>query len=105
MSDKMRIEEQDDVIVITCKGDLDAFYAEEFKEKALASVADKEKDILFDASELTYIDSTGLGALIAIYNVQRQKGRGLKVIHVPETVEKLFRITRLNEVFGIGEKS
>ena len=31
MSDKMRIEQKDDVIVITCKGDLDAFYAEEFK--------------------------------------------------------------------------
>lgn len=105
MSDKMRIEQQDGVIVITCKGDLDAFYAEEFKEKALASVANEEKDILFDASELTYIDSTGLGALIAIYNVQRQKGRGLKVIHAPETVEKLFRITRLDEVFGIGSAS
>ncbi len=105
MSDKMCIEKRDDAIVITCEGDLDAFYADEFKEKTLAAVTNEEKDILFDASRLTYIDSTGLGALIAIYNVQRQKGRALKVIHVPETVEKLFRITRLDEVFGIGEKS
>ena len=42
MSDKMRIEEKDDVIVITCKGDLDAFYAEEFKEKALSLLASME---------------------------------------------------------------
>lgn len=104
MNDKMRTEIREDCIVIFCEGDLDAFYADEFKEKALAVVAKEDKDILFDASKLSYIDSTGLGALIAIYNVQKKRGRKIRVIHVPESVEKLFRITRLDEVFGIGGK-
>jgi anti-anti-sigma factor len=52
---------------------------------------------VLDLSELDFMDSTGLRLLIAADSRAREDGRRLTIIKGPEPVQRVFRITRLEE--------
>ena len=65
--------------------------------KALATGG--EKKILLNLAEVTYIDSGGLGALVRSQTAAlAQEGR-IKLLHVPDKVNALLRITKLQGPF------
>lgn len=51
--------EMNGIFIISVKGKIDAFTAEEFKQTVLKTTPNKDK-ILFDCSELNYISSAGI---------------------------------------------
>ena len=54
--------------------------------------------LALDLSAVSFIDSTGLGAIIALRKALPDGGE-LAVCGASESVENLFRLTRLNKVF------
>ena len=69
------------------------------REDILLMIKDGEKDFLLNFENCKFIDSTGLGVLVAIYKRTSEKGGSLKLKSVNEQVMKLFRLTRLDKVF------
>ena len=59
--------------------------------------------IILNLGEVTYLDSVGLGTLIAGYTSARNAGGDLKLLHLPRGVQQLLQITRLSTVFEIYE--
>jgi anti-sigma B factor antagonist len=57
--------------------------------------------VVVDLSWLSFIDSTGLGALVAGRNEAQQGGATLRLVCKSERMLKLFRITGLDAVFDI----
>lgn len=88
--------------VIT-RGDLDIFSSNIFRDEMLAAWSDEKSDIHIDGSELQYIDSTGLGAFISLYNKMKQDGNEIFLKNLKPNIQKLFVITDLDEVFHIGD--
>jgi anti-sigma B factor antagonist len=62
-----------------------------------------QKRIILNLGEVTYLDSAGLGTLIAGYTSARNAGGDLKLLHLPGGVQHLLQITRLSTVFDIHE--
>ncbi|MBE6070563.1 MAG: STAS domain-containing protein [Clostridium butyricum] len=58
-------------------------------------------DFIFDFSQCDFIDSTGLGALVSIYKKCAEKNGSVKLKSLNPDVDKLFKLTRLNNVFEI----
>ena len=56
---------------------------------------------VINLSKVTYINSTGLGVLIAGYNDYKQRSGQIKLCHVSESIENVFVITKLTSVFDI----
>ena len=52
---------------------------------------------MLDLRNLAFMDSTGLRLLIAADTRARQQGRRLTIVKGPEPVQRVFRITRLEE--------
>ena len=73
----------------------------EFRTKINKLIEEGNKDFIFDFSECTFIDSTGLGALVSIYKKCAEKGGSIKLKALSTEVEKLFKLTRLDKVFQI----
>ena len=73
----------------------------EFRTKINKLIEEGNKDFIFDFSECTFIDSTGLGALVSIYKKCAEKGGSIKLKALNPEVEKLFKLTRLDKVFQI----
>jgi anti-sigma B factor antagonist len=59
------------------------------------------KKILLNLGDVTYIDSTGLGALVSASTSVRRQGGELKLLNLTNKVEDLMQITKLYTVFDV----
>lgn len=64
-------------------------------------IEEGDKEFIFDFEQCDFIDSTGLGALVAIYKKCTEKGGSIKLKSLKPDVEKLFKLTRLDKIFEI----
>lgn len=88
---------------IHLSGDLDINVVENFKNEILEKYKALDKDIVFDFSELKYIDSTGIGAIMTVYKSAKDKSKTLIINNANRNIYKLFKITKLTELFNMGE--
>jgi anti-sigma B factor antagonist len=56
--------------------------------------------VVIDLREVTFLDSTGIGALVAISNAAHDKDVPLVLRSVPERIAKLLKITGLEHAFA-----
>lgn len=64
-------------------------------------VAKGEKLILLNLAEVHYIDSSGLGELVAAFTSVRNQGGALKLLKLTRKVHDLLQITKLYTVFEV----
>jgi len=88
------------VIVKPLERRLDADSSRYFKEKMAEIINQGEAQILLNLSEVQFIDSSGLGALLSLLRQLGERGN-LMLCGIAENVMNLFRLTRLNRVFQI----
>jgi anti-sigma B factor antagonist len=72
-----------------------------FKEKLKSLIGDGHLHVIMDLSNVGFVDSQGLGALISCLKVLRQSDGSLTVTNLSESVEAVLRITRLIRVFDV----
>lgn len=53
--------------------------------------------MVLDLSKLTFLDSTGLRCIVTADERAREQGRRVVIVRGPETVQRVFSITRLDE--------
>jgi anti-sigma B factor antagonist len=80
-------------------GDLDLYTAGSLREALVADADSSDELLVVDLSEVDFLDSTGMGALVAAHQARR---RGIAVICPQPRLRKLFRITALDEAMPIG---
>ena len=81
-----------------------AIYVEEaatLRETLLIYVDNGHNSFLIDFSAVDYIDSSGLGTLVAIQKRARQHDGGVTITGLQGLVRDLFELTRLTKVFDI----
>ncbi|MDR0569781.1 MAG: STAS domain-containing protein [Clostridiales Family XIII bacterium] len=84
---------------VKLRGDVDIANAADFRAALREAYFEKPADIIIDASELSYIDSTGLGVIIGAYGRMRDKGHGILIENPKANVKKLLNITSLDKIF------
>ena len=87
-------------------GEIDIYTASKFKEEVLENFNSNKTDIVIDGKNLSYIDSTGLGALISILKKLKEENFKIYLSNVKSNIRKIFDITELDKLFIIrGEDS
>ncbi|QFS84449.1 Putative anti-sigma factor antagonist [Roseivivax sp. THAF40] len=87
--------------VITVKADrIDAAVALEFKDAMRAACDAAGPRVLLDLSAVTFIDSSGLGAIVAAMK-QLESGQQLELAALNPLVDTVFRLTRMDTIFRI----
>jgi anti-sigma B factor antagonist len=84
--------------VLQPTGRLNMVAAPALKSMIADSVAQGRDRIVVDFSDVVFIDSSGLGALIAGLKATRQAGGDLRIAQVPEQVMTVLRLTNLDRV-------
>ncbi|HKR66603.1 MAG TPA: STAS domain-containing protein [Thermoanaerobaculia bacterium] len=59
--------------------------------------------ILLDLSQVTTIDSSGIGELVGSYTTVTNRGGKLKLLHLPAKLNELLHVTQLITVFEVYE--
>lgn len=93
--------QQDRPNVLPLKGEIDLHVSPVVTASLTAMIEQKPERMVIDLSDVTYIDSAGLAALIqAMQKVEAYGGKFL-LAGLQETVRSIFEISRLDQVFRI----
>jgi anti-sigma B factor antagonist len=60
-----------------------------------------QKSILLNLGDVNYIDSSGLGELVAAYTTAKNHGAELKLLNLSKKVHDLLQLTKLYTVFDV----
>jgi anti-anti-sigma factor len=90
-------EERDGIAHLALRGELDLSSVPK-AEEALKRVEDQAPEVIvLDLGGLTFLDSTGLRMVVTADQRAREQERRLAVVRGPESVQRVFSITRLDE--------
>jgi anti-sigma B factor antagonist len=90
-------------IVLSFRGELDIEARDSFESVVLAAIPTAQAVIL-DLGDLTFCDSSGLALFITATEKAAEEGTVLTFRNVHPTVERVFRITGLDQVLDIAEE-
>ena len=62
-----------------------------------------QKKILLNLGDITYIDSSGIGELVAAFTSVRNQGGDMKLLHLTKKMNDLLQITKLYTVFDVRD--
>lgn len=74
-----------------------------FRQAIGGLVADGHRRVLLDLRHVPYIDSSGIGELVAALKNIRASGGDLKLLNLTPKVRTLLEITRLYSIFDVKE--
>ncbi|HEY9697101.1 MAG TPA: STAS domain-containing protein [Trichocoleus sp.] len=89
------------VRVVQPTGILDGTQANEFRDAISDSLNAGEKCILVDLQEVTFMDSSGLAALITAVRLVQSAGGKLHICSPNQQIRMLFELTSMDRVFLI----
>lgn len=75
--------------------------ASALRETIRGLVAKEQKKIILNLSEVSYIDSSGIGELVSGFTTVTNHGGVLKLLGLTKRVQDLLQITKLYTVFDI----
>jgi anti-sigma B factor antagonist len=102
MSFKAVSREVGDVAVIDMDGRITLGEGSELLRELIGkNLGSGHKKIVMNLAGINYIDSTGLGELVAGYRQVKSQGGELKLLNLNKKVSDLLQITRLYAVFDI----
>jgi len=102
MTMKMTNSEVDGVSVVKLDGRI--VLGEEsnsLREKLKSLVSDGKKKIVLDLADVKYIDSSGLGVLVAAHVSAKNQGASVRLCHLGEKFHDLLQMTKLLTVFDV----
>jgi len=94
--------DHDGKAVLTLVGELDMAAAAAVRS-ALTEAVGAGDDVVVDLTELGFIDSSGLAALLAAHKAATQAGRSVTLRGVQGNVKRTIAIAGLSEVFVIEQ--
>ena len=90
-----------DCAVLQVTGEIDVYTAAILRERIRDLAAKGAVHIIADLSRVDFLDSTGLGAVVAAYKRVRAHDGHLKLVATAPRVKRVFEITNLNRVVPI----
>src|SRR5437016_5144421 len=87
--------------VLQLEGEIDLHVSPEVAESLRTMIAKKPTTLVVDLAKVTYLDSSGLAVLIEGMQNVREYGGKFALANVQESVQHIFDLARLDQVFQI----
>ncbi len=71
------------------------------REQVKSLLAANKKKIVLNMANVTYIDSAGLGTLVASFHSARSQGATLKLANLGDKFREVLQVTKLLTVFEV----
>ncbi len=98
----IKYHETDMSLVINLEGEMTASNSISIREEITGQMEQNEKNLLINLEDVSYVDSTGLGLLVALHATLRSSNKKMAIIGVSNTeIKKLFAVTQLSKFFKI----
>ncbi len=93
-----------DFCILTLAGEVDLDVVDDLLQLGrLGLDAVGVKTLVLDLADVTFMDSTGIGALMQLRNTADSHSRSLLLANVPKAVHRILELTALDSMFGVGD--
>lgn len=98
---KLSTRTLDGIVIVDCAGRIvfgeESAHLRDTVKKLIA----EQKRLVLNLSGVTYIDSGGLGTLVALYTTARNLGGSVKLANLTQRVGDLLQVTKLVTIFDV----
>jgi anti-anti-sigma factor len=103
----VELREAGDVVIVDLKGKLTAGLGDQILRDTIDELlAEDKRKILVNLSEVTFLDSAGVGELVAGLRTAKRFGAALKLLNASERVRSTLYMARLLPIFEMyGEEA
>jgi anti-sigma B factor antagonist len=101
---KINTREVEGVTVVDVSGRITLGEETSTLRKTVRDLIDKgKKKIVLNLADVSYIDSSGVGELVASYTAVRKAGGELKLLNLTKKVHDLLQVTKLYTIFDVKD--
>ena len=94
----LKSEKNGEETSVHCSGRINSTTSD-LLQKTIRTLIPKTRHIVLDLSGVSYIDSSGLGAIVSIYLAVSRAGGKLKISNAQPRIRDLLQVTKLSAVF------
>ena len=98
---KLDLQEKGDVSILVLDGQLAAGGDEMFREAIDTLLSSNRTKILVDFTEVTFMDSVGIGELVSSFRTVKRFGGALKILKPSKTIQDTLSLTQLLPIFEV----
>jgi anti-sigma B factor antagonist len=98
---EIQLEEKEGYNIVTPIGELDVYTVPLFRKVVLKLEGGRKHDLILDMTKVTFVDSSGLGALIETYQKARSADGDIAYIIDNPRILKILKLVDLDKVFRI----
>ncbi len=104
MTNKISFKVTDGLLIIKFEGDLDNMATYQYKTKLCEVIKlNQFNKVIIDLSNVTFIDSSGIGLLLGRYNQISQYGGNLVLCGINKHIKKTIQISGIASIIDIYE--
>jgi len=99
----LNLERNGRVLTVQIAGELDLSTSPAFRERIEAELGQNQEiqHLILDFKETSFIDSSGLGAILGRYKSMAQRNGKVSAVNVPPHLQRLFELSGLLKVMAI----
>ncbi len=103
---ELTVESQEDSLSVVGfpRMELDVSNSLEFR-RAMDPVLQSRKNVVLDMTNVSFVDSSGIGVMVYILKRLAADGKSLKLAGVTHRVRKMFCVVQMHKLFDIYEDS
>ncbi len=86
---------------LALEGRIDVVRAGQLRQEAIAFAAAHDNNLVLDLQQVTFIDSSGLGAIVGTFQTLRQAGGHLYLYGIQPSVQMVIELVGLDQVLPV----
>ena len=95
----MQAKVKGNTLIMIITGDVDHHSSESIKQIADKRIMENNiRNIIFDFSRSTFMDSSGIGVMIGRYKLVNMAGGRIAAVNINPTIDRIFVISGLNKI-------
>lgn len=91
-------------LIVSVTGELDQHNASYLREQTDLKITHSNiKNLVFDFTNLDFMDSSGIGVIIGRYKLMRTMGGKVQIVVKKQSVKKILELSGIRKIVGIYE--
>jgi len=98
---EVKLKTKNGVLLVELQEEIDLFHANKLKLYFNKIFESSHSKIILNFQDVTYIDSSGIGALLNIYKETKKRNINMFFVNIHGSVKKVIELTKLDDYFPI----
>ena len=105
VEESLKITYENETGFLEFEGEVTFENSNQLKEEAKKQLSKKEKleNLIFDLSQVSYLDSSGVGVVFSLFKFMRLKDGTLAVVNPNDKIDRVFEVTKMKEIIPVYE--